>query len=217
MDEIEKAPSAPETKKCPFCARDVLKEATRCEYCKEWLDGRPPAIHSNARRPLQFFLMYLCSFGLYHYWWAYKNWQQLKIHRKLECSPGKRTLGMMVPFLGYFFLWLQFNDINTAAKESQTRVYAENGILMAGMIALNAIGYFAFNSAYNHPIGFFIGAASMAGLAFIMSRAQLTLNDLWSKEQPGLPTKKSWSAGQAIVILIGGLYYVLLVFAGLSA
>ena len=114
MEEVEKKSEAEnaDTKKCPFCANTIKKDALKCEHCKEWVDGRPPATHSNARSMLQLWLMGVCSFGLYFYWWSYKNWVQIRDHKKIALGPGKRVIGMVVPLLGYYFTWLQFHDIN---------------------------------------------------------------------------------------------------------
>ena len=49
----------------------------------------------------------------------------------------------------------------------------------------------------------------------VMYAAQLTLNDFWKKEQEGLPPKKGWSLGQGLVIVVGGIYLLIMIAAGL--
>jgi uncharacterized membrane protein len=164
---------------------------------------------------LQLWLMGVCSFGLYFYWWSYKNWVQIRDHKKIAIGPRKRVIGMIVPLLGYYVTWLQFHDINEAVRQAETKVYASEGMLMLGMIIANSAAYIALNSASKTPALFLVGLMFLCLEVGVMYSAQLTLNDFWKKEQEGLPLKKGWSLGQGLVIVVGGIYLLIMVAAGL--
>jgi len=45
MEPIEDA--APTTKKCPFCAEEILAEAKKCRFCGEFLEAKSSSRHSE--------------------------------------------------------------------------------------------------------------------------------------------------------------------------
>lgn len=60
----------------------------------------------------KFVVMYFATFSLYHYFWAFKNWQYLKTHRNVHCIPLVRTC--------FFIVWCygMMKDVQAIAKET---------------------------------------------------------------------------------------------------
>lgn len=55
---VSNSPAPPETKQCPFCAETIQREAVKCRFCGEFLDGSrtaasPQAVHYASAHPTQ--------------------------------------------------------------------------------------------------------------------------------------------------------------------
>ena len=207
--------------KCPFCAETIQKGALYCKHCHQWLDGRQQLTreqitYGNERWPSQFLFMYLCSFGLYYIWWSYKNWCQLRDFRKLPIGPRKRTLGLFAPLISIYFIYLQFFDIDEAAKSVEIENRTPIEVSMIAYIALNAFIVSVLGQMNHSSWALLVYLFSIVGLAYVFYRSQSTLNEYWQKVQPDLPMKKNWSIGQAVVIVLGGFYFVVMLLLAVS-
>lgn len=190
-------------KKCPYCSEEVKSDAIKCKHCGEWLnkpsksqyENRTPQ-YSNAQPIGRLLPVILLSFGLYIFYWYYKNWKHLKSHKNLDISPGGRTVLLIIPIVGYFMLYEQFRDIKNYAKERGCKTYSSGLLILV---------YFL--------ISVFLAWVPFIGVLFAwpIIVVQETLNDYWKEEQPNLPVRKSFTDGELLVMIIGGIVTFLII------
>lgn len=138
------------TKRCPFCAEEILFDAVKRKHCGEWLNRQSTVIqrtqsiiqqHSNAQAPWRLVLLSIITFGIYEIYWFYRNWEHLKIHKNLKISPGWRTAGLFVPIYNIVLIYRQFRDIRDFAIQSACETYTSPEWLTFGYIFLNGISF----------------------------------------------------------------------------
>ncbi|HEY9102234.1 hypothetical protein [Chitinimonas sp.] len=78
-------------------------------------------------------MLYLLSFGLYHYYWSYKHWQAYRHNRQAKVWPLWRAIGM---------LFYTHDLYRVADQEARQR-----GIPLAWSPAWLASGYVLFSAA----------------------------------------------------------------------
>lgn len=192
----------PLTKKCPFCADEILTDAVKCKYCGEWLNKQAAQSagqqFSNAQPVWHFVLLSIVTFGIYEIYWFYRNWKYLKIHKSLDISPGWRTAGLFVPIYGIVLAYRQLRDIRDFSKEAGiVKTYSPGWILFSWLI---------LTALWRLPDPFwFLSFLSVWLLAVV----QGVLNSYWEKEQPELPIRTKFSGGQIALLVIGGIILVL--------
>ncbi len=189
--------------KCPFCSEKIKSDAIKCKHCGEWLNKHSMSQYenqipqySNAQPIGRLLPALLLSFGLYIFYWYYKNWKHLKNHKNLDISPGGRTVLLIIPIVGYFMLYEQFNDIKNYAKENRCKTYS-SGLLVLVFFVISVCLFWV-------P---FVGVLFIWPIIVV----QETLNEYWRAEQPNLPVKNSFTDGELLTIILGGIIIFLVI------
>jgi hypothetical protein len=209
MDEGNK----PLTKRCPFCAEEVLADAVKCRYCGEWL-SRPAtgpvvylpvaARYAYGQRVWHFIFLTIATLGIYEIRWFYRNWKYLKAHLKLSISPGWRTVGLFLPIVNIVLMYSQFRDIRDYARDAGCdRSFSPGGVTVAYIVL-------ALLFLLPYPYGL-LCYLTVWPLAVV----QDTLNVYWRKEQPDLIERRKFTGGQIFLLIIGGIFWFLFLLAEL--
>ncbi len=192
----------PLTKKCLFCAEEILADAVKCKYCGEWLNKQATQSagqqFSNAQPVWHFVLLTIVTLRIYEIYWFYRNWKHLKFHKDLDISPGWRTAGLFVPIYGIVLAYRQLRDIRDFSKEAGVdKTYSPGWILF---------GWLILTTLWRLPAPFWLlFFLSVWPLAVV----QGYLNSYWEKWQPELIERKKFSGGEIALLIIGGIFLIL--------
>lgn len=157
---------------------------------------------SNSQPIWQLVILNLATLCLYQIYWFGRNWYQLKAHKKLSYRPAWMMVALFVPVIGLFLIYTQFKNIIAYAEEAGCEVNYSSGWLF-GM-------WLVFSGLYQLPDPFsFLYFLTIAPIAMM----QGVLNKYWGKEQPGLSMNIKFTVGQIVIVVLGGLFW-LLVIAG---
>lgn len=146
----------------------------------------------------KFILLSIISFGLYGIWWIYKAWRFFQQKEKINHMPALKSL------LSVLFLWSLFDKIKEFAIEKKYSKNYSSILLYVCFIA----SYFL---ASKLPDPFFL-IASLSIIFLVPPFKALNFAILNSKE---IVSKKqtSFDTGQIILIVIGALFWALLLVA----
>ena len=82
---------------------------------------------------MKLILMSICTFGIYEFYWFYKNWELIRDHQGVQCSPFWRT------FFAPIWAFSLFKLIRDRAQSSGVPAsFSPNGLAI-GLIALYAV------------------------------------------------------------------------------
>jgi hypothetical protein len=123
-------------------------------------------------------LAFILSFGIYGYYWFYKNISYLKKYHNLPISIKFRTLAYIFLPIGNFIVL--YDLINTM------KPYIEQKGIKSYSPALNILGFMIF--------GF-----SFVGIWFYIN-VQESFNEYWRLEQNYLPIKRDFSNAEILII-----------------
>ena len=145
-------------------------------------------------------LLSIATFGIYEIYWFYRNWRDLKDHKRLAISPGWKTAGLFVPVYGLILAYRQLKEIKEGAAQGGVIRLYDPGSILAAWIILNAL--------WKLPDpAWMLSFLSIWPLAIV----QRTLNAFWQKEEDGLPVRTGLSGGQITLVVIGGLWFLLVI------
>jgi len=147
---------------------------------------------SNVQPVWYFVILSIATLSLYNNYWFYRNWKHLKFHKKLNISPLKRTLGLIVPIYNIYIVYDQFYMIRNFARDvGINKLYAPGW--MGAIFCVACIA-----SRLPDPY-YLLGFLSIMPLAI----AQGVLNSYWKREQPGYQMKtKLYLLGEFVVVVI---------------
>lgn len=187
---------------CPNCGTEIKENAKFCIKSGEMLDKSKlphPDLEYNYARPfIRVILLFILTFGLYFFYWYYKNWKDLKKHRNMDIRPALRTLGLLVPLLGFYYLYVQFRDIKDFAVERGAEAYS-SGLITVGFILISYV------TSLLPDILWILGFLVLIPLLVV----QRTLNNYWKTEQAGIPMKNKFSGAEIVIMIIGAFFWVL--------
>lgn len=169
------------------------------------------ATPSNARSVRHFVMLTLLSFGLYEFYWFYRNWRDLsEIDRSGEperetyeqeeedgtgvldaFGPGWRTAGLIIPFLNMALVYDQLKNIRVSMEKA--------GLAPIFAPAPTAIAFFALAIVANLT-GFWILSLFTV---FPLVPVQVALNEYWKTVQPGREVDDSVTPTDMVIVAAG--------------
>jgi hypothetical protein len=158
---------------------------------------------SNAQPLRNLVVLSIVSFGLYPTYWLYRNLKIVKAHKHLSIRPGWRTFGAFIPVLG----WPVFNDQLQLFRETTSA----DGVATSFSPWQCTLAFQLFSLLmWLVPLPW--GLLGSGAVVFLLP-VQRALNEYWMIEQPGLPTRQGYGAGEAALIISCGLVWLMIVVA----
>jgi len=156
--------------------------------------------YSNAQPLWQLILLDIVSFGLYFFYWSYRNWKHLKECKKLDINPSRKAIELLIPLIGILFAWDQFVVFGDFSKEAGAKISFNPALVTIGFLAFNVLGWL--------PDPFWL-------LSFLdvvpLVLVQRTLNSAWAEVEPGLKVRKLPMIGDTLAVIAS---WVVLVIVG---
>lgn len=194
-------------RKCPFCAKEILADAKKCNHCGAWLTEQRESYEpqqstiqqfSNAQPVWHLVILSIATFGLYEVYWFYRNWKQFKLHKNLDISPGWRTVGLLVPIYGLVLAYEQLRDIKDFTRAAGINKTYSPGWTLFTWLMLGALGLLPNPLSLLSPLS-----------VLPLTTVQNVLNSYWEKEHPVLIEKTELSRGQIALLIIGVIWWAL--------
>lgn len=156
--------------------------------------------YSNIQPYWKLFLLNFFTLGLFSIYWFYRNWKDFKEDLGWILNPTWRTVGLLVPWLGIYFVYQQFRDIKKLAELE--------GVKTNLLPIINAICYYSLMSilSFSRPNTldqFAFDAFLLLLIGVTLIPPQRTLNAIWSKRQPLLSARKSLTLSEAVFLVFG--------------
>lgn len=143
----------------------------------------------------KFILLSVITFGIYELVWFYRNWKFLKSEQNLKITPLLRTIFASI------FAW--------SFASYQKKFLNEKNIAFNYSPILIWVSYFVFRILWKLPDPYSL----LSYLTFVpLIPLVVSMNKYWlSIEQNLAPKKFSW--WQIILIILGLIFFLLIVFA----
>lgn len=201
---------------CPECGEEHSAEVKKCRICGvdletveelpvDWEKYRREVYQdykrSNAQPLWLFAAMITVSCGTYLFYWFYRNYKHFKIHYRETFRPILRTLLIPIPILGWIGVYDHFSYIRKKFYLAGIEKPYPTFLLFFAFLAFLFLGEW-----YAETVLYFLKFLSYLPLFY----SQWLLNQLWAKEQPGLPVKARITVWEVFFIAWG-----ILVWAGL--
>jgi len=139
----------------------------------------------------------ILTFGLYYFYWFYRNWVQINIIKKEHHRPLLRTLGLLVPLLNLYLVYTQFEEIKEISVEIDYKLSFSPLLLTFVYMVLLSLWKLPDFDYYSY-----LGALSFLPLIPV----QKGLNAYW---KGGKSEKIMFSVKEVILLIVFGFIFLL--------
>jgi len=147
----------------------------------------------NSISQTRFIVLCILTFGIYQTWWIYKSWRFFNYKDKLETNPATKTI------FSIFYLIPLFQRIKHYSKDNNLKANYSSLIQYVGVVGLS---FLSLNES--------LWLVSMFTFVFLI-RPFKSLNNAISNDPDYQLTKKSnYSGRQWLILVIGSLFWTLL-------
>jgi len=203
---------------CPSCGRTTLNGIDSCLHCgfkqaQDALIASPPLVSQVelatedvtvlppffAVSVAKLAIMSFFTFGLYEFYWFYRNWQRVRVRQQVDISPFWRAL------FGVIFCYPCFARIQ--------KFGAKQGVDSAPPILVLTIGWIITTIAWRLPNPFWL--ISLFSFVFVIP-VQAYVNRINLAKTPAHDPNSRLTVRNWVGVVIGGILF-LLVIVGLFA
>ncbi|MDD3940310.1 MAG: zinc-ribbon domain-containing protein [Candidatus Pacebacteria bacterium] len=208
-----------------FCAHCGLKNDENSKFCqkcgskladaqvKTKTNDEKPSVNVEylAISPKRLALFSVLTFGIYEIYWFYKNWEAVKKAEGQNISPFWRAI------FAVFFCHSLFKKVLESAKAHDYKESYSPGWLTAAYIALIFIGNTLSREDSSDPILnlFCLIVVSITFIPLLSVQKAINFNNEKNKE--GATLKQGFSGGEVTLIVVGVLWFLLVLFGTFSS
>lgn len=146
----------------------------------------------------KFVVMNFCTWGVYQFYWFYENWKLIQEREQSEVSPFWRT------FFAFIYCYALFRKVQSAAASLQIRQSISPDALASGWILLSLL--FLLPDPY-----WLVNFLSV----FFLIPVQQNANRINESLVPGHDRNERFSAWNKVVVIIGGVLFIVGVIGAL--
>ncbi len=163
----------------------------------------PPAFSNHQPLGRLAALLFL-SYGIYQFFWFWRNWRQLRVGH-----PGWRTAGLLVPFLNFWLVYDQFRRVEETARSLGIQAFRAGRVFLA-WLALNlfstavALLVYPWSPArLSEGLSLFLIDVMLLALQILpLVYVQSALNAVWTMVDPDRPARPGFSRGELVFLLL---------------
>jgi len=193
---------------CSNCGTKIEDATKFCQSCGKQVgaQGNSVAIEYYAISPKRLVLFSILTFGIYEIYWFYKNWQAVKKFEGQKISPFWRAI------FAVFFCYSLFKKVQESAKSHAYQNLYSPGWLATAYIFLLLVGN-GLSKVDSYEIGFNLIWLIVAVSTFIpLLPVQKAINFNNEKVKGSLELKRDFSGGEVALIVIGVLWFLLVLW-----
>ncbi len=166
--------------------------------------GEPGAGHSNVQPLWRLALLVFVSYGLYQFYWFWRNWRDLG-----RSNPGWRAAGLLVPVLNLFLIHDFFMTVEGAGLRLGFRVFSAIKVTLA-FIGLNLFATTVSLLIYpwkpsnaGQSLSLFAIEALLIMLQLLpVVYAQGGINLIWLTATPGRPVRTGLNRWEIVWVVV---------------
>jgi hypothetical protein len=207
---------------CLNCGSKIEDGSKFCQKCGAKLAEKQPVVSKNNEKPLtdiEYFaisskrlaLFSILTFGIYEIYWFYKNWQAVKKAEGQNISPFWRAI------FAVFFCHSLFKKVLESAKNRGYQKSYSSGWLATAYILLLVVGNGLSKVESNDPglnlIWLIVAVATFVPLLSV----QKAINFNNEKVKGGVVSKQGFSGGEVTLIVIGVIWFLLVLIGTFSS
>ena len=184
--------------------------------------SRASFIYSHFIPLWKIILFTIITLGTYNYYWYYRNWRNLREVSGTDIKPGLRTLGLLVPILGWILIYNQYKDIRNLVYNETGNSFSAGGMLalhivfniLARIVSIATTAgtvytAFAISTSSANPYALLLTYLFTSLYLIPMAIVQKNFNIYWGKIQSGLKIRHRLTVGEIILLCVVLTYFII--------